>query len=312
MSFHFADIARQAATDHTVSDAEILELRRAGWADGNMTREEAEALFAVQAAIAQPSREWSDFFVEALQQFILNGSEPRGYATDNDAQWLIEQVSRDGRVCAMDELELLTRIIEKALNVPDALKAFVLDTLESEVLTGSGPTRSGGELAATHVTEAECLLIRRVIFGSGGDGPASVSQREAEMLFRIKDASLERNNAPEFKRLFVQAVANYLQAFAAHGGQLSRERAAQLEHFMSDHSTNVGRFMGRMAVGAPTGFGKVFGRRKEPVRDRFAEMDAAAEITGGEQAWLNVQLNANGKIDDYDLALLDFLAEDLA
>lgn len=309
MSFHFADIARHAATDNAVSETEILELRRAGWADGRMTRDEAEAIFAAQSAIAVPTREWSDFFVEAIQQFVLN-SEPRGYASEADAVWLIEQVSRDGRVCSMTELELLTRVIEKAVNVPQSLKTFVLAALEEAVLTGTGPTRNGGELAATHVTEAECMLIRRVIFGSGGDGPAAVSQREAEMLFRIKDASLEKNNPPEFKRLFVQAVGNYLQGYAANGGQLSRERAAELEAFIADHSTSVGRFMGRMAVGAPNAFGKVFGRRKEPVRDRIAEMDAAAEVTGSEHAWLNVQLNANGKIDDYDRALLHFLAEE--
>lgn len=310
MSFHFADIARNAAIDHAVTDAEILELRRAGWADGKMTREEAEGLFAAQAMIAAPSRAWSDFFVEAVQTYILETTAPRSYVSDADAAWLIEQVARDGRVCSMTELELLTRLIEKALGVPENLRLFVLEVLEREVLTGTGPTRSGGELSAHHVTEAECMLIRRVIFGSGSDAPAAVSQGEAEMLFRIKDACLEKNNAPEFKRLFVQAVGNYLQGYAARGAQLSRERAAQLEAFMADHSTSVGRFMGRMAVGAPTAFGKVFGRKQAPARDRMAEMDAAAAVTAGEEAWLQVQLNANGKIDDYDRALLDFLAEE--
>ena len=211
MSFHFADIALQAATDHTVSEADTLELRRAGWADGRMARD-------------------------------------------------------------------------------------------------------AGELAATHVTAAECAVIRQAIFGSSGDSPAAVSQREAELLFRIKDASVKKDNAPEFMRLFVQAVGNYLQAYAALGGHLPRTRAAELENFIADHSTNIGKFMGRMAVGTPTAFGTVFGRRKDPVpdgpvRDRIAETGTAAEYTGSEPAWIYVQLNANGKIDAYDRALLDFLAE---
>jgi len=309
MSLHFAEMVRHAATDTAADEDDILALRRAGWADGRMTREEAEALFAAQAAIAAPTGEWSDFFVESVVQFVLNGSEPRGYASDADAAWLIEQISRGGRVCSMAELELLTVVIERAVAVPAALQDFVLETLEREVLTGTGPTRCGGELAATHVTAAECGLIRRVIFGHGGDRPAAVSQREAEMLFRIKDASLEKNNAPEFKRLFVQAVGNFLQGYAARGGQLPRERAAELDAFIADHSTSVGRFMGRMAVGAPSPFGAVFGRCREPARDRIAEMNQAGQITASEQAWLHVQLNANGKIDNYDRALLEFLAE---
>ena len=310
MSFHFADIARHAAADGAVSEAEILELRRAGWADGRMNRAEAEALFSAQAALAEPTREWSDFFVEALQHYLLEGTAPRGYATDADCDWLIAQIEADGRIASLTELELVSRIIEKALNVPERLKLWALATLEHAVLTGSGPTRDGGMLDATCITASECTLIRRVIFGSGGDGPAAVSQREAEMLFRIKDASLEKHNAPEFRQLFVQGVGNYLAGFAAHGGQISRERAVQLEGFMADHSSNIGRFLGRMAVGVPSGFGQVFGRKQELARDRIDELEAAEQVTPGEQAWLEVQLNANGKIDAYDRALLDFLGQE--
>ena len=82
MSFHFSDIARAAATDHAVSEAEILELRRAGWADGRMTREEAESIFAAQSAIAVPSREWSDFFVEQVVTEIIGRLARDGQANN--------------------------------------------------------------------------------------------------------------------------------------------------------------------------------------------------------------------------------------
>ncbi len=169
----------------------------------------------------------------------------------------------------MTELELLTRVIEKARNVPDSLKDFVLEVIELAALTGTGPTRDGGELSDTHITEAECKLIRRVIFGSGGDRPAAVSRREAEMLFRIKDASEHAANAPEFQRLFVQGVGNYLMGFASDTAQLSRERMLELEAFVADNSVNIGRFMGAMATTAPNAFGQVFGQRK-PAESREA------------------------------------------
>ena len=309
MSYHFADIARQAAADGAISDAEILELRRAGWADGRITRAEAEAIFAADHAIGEPSREWSDFFVEALKEFVLNGSDPRGYASDEEAAWLIAQVRQDGRVCSMTELELLTGIIEKAVDVPQALKDHVLGALEEAVLSGVGPTRDGGELSDTHVTEAECKLIRRVIFGSGGDRPAGVGRSEAEMLFRVKDATLHAANAPEFKRLFVQGVGNYLMGFAGDNAQVGRERMLELEAFVSDNSISVGRFMGRMAKSAPNAFGMVFGRKGASAsrEDRVRE---AEEVTAPEHEWLDAQVGANGQIDDYDQALLEFVTEE--
>ena len=91
MSVHFTDLTRQAALDGMIHDAEVLALRQSGWADGAIAREEAEAIFALQQATANPSPVWSDFFVEALRNFVLNGSEPRGYASDEEADWLVEQ-----------------------------------------------------------------------------------------------------------------------------------------------------------------------------------------------------------------------------
>jgi len=85
-----------------------------------------------------------------------------------------------------------------------------------------------------------------VIFASGGDGPASVSQAEAEMLFRIKDATLGGANAPDWQRLFVQGVGNYLQGWNGARG-ITRERAGELEAFMNDTSVSLSGFFGRMS-----------------------------------------------------------------
>ncbi|WP_120076200.1 hypothetical protein [Aurantiacibacter odishensis] len=309
MSFEFAEIARHAAADRTISSEEVMALRREGWADGRMSREEAEMVFATQHAIDNPSREWSDFFVEAIRNHVLNGSDPRGFASAEEAEWLIAQVEADGAVCSMTELELLTSIIERAHNVPETLKSYVLGVMEREVLEGTGPTRCGGELSDSHVSAAECRIMRRVIFGQASDRPAAVSRREAEVMFRIKDAVAGSGNAPEFKRLFVQSVGNYLMGFAHANGQISRERMLELETFVADNKANVGRFMGRMAKQAPNAFGVVFGR-KDDSSSREEQVAADAEVTAFEQDWLDAQIARSGDVDEYDQALLEFIAEE--
>ncbi|GAA5045748.1 hypothetical protein GCM10023208_00540 [Erythrobacter westpacificensis] len=309
MSFEFAEIARNAAADRTISSEEVMALRREGWGDGRMSREEAEMVFATQHAIDDPSREWSDFFVEAIRNYVLNGTDPRGFASAEEAEWLIAQVEADGAVCSMTELELLTSIIERAQNVPETLKSYVLGVMEREVLEGTGPTRCGGELSDTHVSQAECRIMRRVIFGQASDRPAAVSRREAEVMFRIKDAVAGNDNAPEFKRLFVQCVGNYLMGFAHTSGQISRERMLELEAFVADNKANMGRFMGRMAKQAPNAFGVVFGK-KEATPDRAEQVAAEAEVTGYEQDWLDAQIARSGEVDEYDQALLEFIAEE--
>jgi hypothetical protein len=309
MSIHFSNIARQAAADGAITPEEILALRRDGWGDGHISPEEADAIFAINDALIERSGEWCDFFVEAIGEYVLNVWEPKGYVTDEQAAWLIRKAGNDGKLDSRVELEVLLRLLERAANVPDPLKAFALEQIERAVTTGSGPTRDGGSLIEAGVSEAECRALRRAIFAVGGDRPAAVGRREAEMLFRIKDATLRADNAAEWKRLFVQGVANYLMGYVSADSQLSRDRAAELEAFMADGSSSIGRFMLRMARGTPSGFGLAFAREDaEPSREqRVAE---AREVTGEEDAWLDAQVHANGEIDEYDRALLAFIAEE--
>ncbi len=309
MTAHFADFTRQAAADGIITDAEVLALRQSGWADGHILREEAEAIFALQHALSAPSETWSDFFVEALRTYVLNGSEPRGCASEEEAEWLIHMVEADGKVCSMTEFELLVQIIEKGSNVPEKLKTFVLETLEREVLTGTGPTRCGGELSDTHVSEIEATMLRRVVFGRASDRPGAVSQREAEMLFRLKDAALEDANHREFKRIFVQGAGNYLLAFANESAHVNCERMLELERFVADAKPQIGRFMGQMARSAPNAFGVVFGKQ-QPAPTHEEKVARPAAFTAYEQDWLDAQMEANGQIDAYDAALLEFIAEE--
>lgn len=307
MTMHFADIARHAVEDGVITSEEILALRRAGWGNGSISPDEAEAIFVINDALGgDAGAEWTDFFVEALGEFTINGDEPRGYVSEPKAAWLMTRIDRDGALCTITELELLVRVLERASNSPAAFKAYVLAKIEQAVTTGHGPTRCGGELAPGWVTDAEARLLRRVLFAPAGEGPAGVGQGEAELLFRLKDASLGAPNSPEWKRLFVQGVANYLMGASPAGGQLTRERAAELDAFVADTGTSIGGFLKRVAIALPSGpdaFGK-----KQPERDRFAELHAGEEVTESEQAWLDSHVGADGQVDEYEQALLDFLA----
>lgn len=313
MTTHFIAIAQRAAADGQIAADELLALRRQGWGDGIITRGEAEALFALNASLKERSPEWCDFFVEAIGEFVLNGTEPRLQCNDEEAEWLIGQIDHDGRLESLVELETLVRIIERAENTPDRLKNYVLAQVERAVLTGTGPTRCGGDLSATHISAAECRIIRRVIFASGGHGPAAVTRHDAEMLFRLKDETLAEENAAEWDDLFIDGVANFLKGFVLDHAQVSHERKRELEAFVADNSASVGRFMGRVAKEAPhvaNHFGKVFGKKK-PGTDYAALAAAGEEITDYENDWLEKMIDADGKVDELESRLIARLAAEV-
>src|ERR1700741_1054856 len=136
MSIYFRDLAAQAAADGTISPEEVLILRRAGWQDGKIDADEAEAIFTVHDRIEDHSPEWIDFFVEALAEYVVNGSEPLGYVDDAKAEWLMEHIDRDGSVETMGELELLVKLFERATGVPEQLRTYAIAQIEKAVLIG--------------------------------------------------------------------------------------------------------------------------------------------------------------------------------
>ena len=313
MTTQFIDVAQRAAADGHITADELLALRREGWADGIITRPEAEALFAVNDALRERSPEWCDFFVEAIGEFVLNATPPRLQCSLEEAEWLIGQIDKDGRVESFVELETMVRIIERAENVPDRLKTYVLAEIEREVLAGTGPTRSGGDLSATHISAAECRIIRRVIFASGGSAPAAVSRFEAEMLFRLKDATLADENAAEWEDLFLDGVANFMKGFVLPNAQLSHERKRELEAFVADNEANVGRFMGRVIREIPNvgnHFGKVFGKKPPKPEHTYIETLAieGEKVTEFESEWLDKLVAADGETDDLERRLIARLA----
>jgi len=314
MTTHFTDLARRAAADGQVDSHELLDLRREAWGDGIIAQDEAEALFALNDALEERDDEWADFFVEAIGEFVLNTTQPRLQCDDDEARWLIEQVDHDGRVESLVELETIVRIIERAQNVPEILKTYIIQQVESEVMTGIGPTRCGGKLTATHISAAECRILRRVIFAAGGSAPAAVSRHEAEMLFRLKDATVHEDNAPEWDELFLDGVTNYLKSFALQNAQLDHDRARELQSFIADNEANVGRFFGKMAREVPqvrNHFGKVFGK-KANTPGIAEQAEAGAKITDSESEWLDRMIEADGEVDELERRLLTRIMDDAA
>ncbi|MDK2757436.1 hypothetical protein [Blastomonas fulva] len=298
------DVTAMIAQARSLGPDETLALRRAVWPDGKISAQEAGILFALNRVSSAPSREWVDFFVEAITAYLVEQADPRGYVSDENAAWLMQAIDQDGKVDTLAELELVVKVIERAENVPDSLKAYALDQIRHAVLHGQGPTRCGDALQPGSIGTAEVRLLRRVLYAAGGAAPAHINRAEAELLFEIKDATLAGQNAPEWQTLFVQALSLHLmtnQRFRA----LTRQDAQRLHAFMADTSAGIGSFFGRMAGSLADR--TPLGAASSPA----AEPEPAPEdgLTASEQDWLQAMVGGDGKLDPLERALLKALAE---
>jgi hypothetical protein len=108
------------------------------------------------------------------------------------------------------EFEDLMAAIEAA--PAPRLAAAALSQVRNGVITGEGPTTQGRIHFSRTIDARDTALIARIL-GAGRD---AVSRAEAEALFDIHEAALERADQGRFDDLFAKAIAHHVMAAAGH------------------------------------------------------------------------------------------------
>lgn len=324
-----------------ITAEDVIDLRRAVYEGAALVdADEIEALFALEEACSESAPEWTEFFCEAVTDFIVHQERPHGWISDANALWLERRILRDGVVGTKGELEVVVRVLEKAEVAPASLSAFALRQVAAAVLDGRGPLARGRSLEPGAISADEVELLRRVLYAFGSHGRIAVTREEAEVLFDLNDRSREADNHPSWSDLFVKAVANMLMA--ARGYQVpTREEALRREAWLDAPTAGVSGILGSVAAGLVTGSSiaalgeslrAVWGCRRrcrgdgEPcpecaVRDSEteqaarnraveAEIAVAERVDSDEVRWLAERIGRDGVLHDNERALLDFLRDE--
>jgi hypothetical protein len=307
-SLSFDEICQRGS----IHEADVQKLRAQYYEDGIIAAPEAEALFEINHACRIKDPAWQDFFVEAITDYIVGHAEPRGYIHVENADWLIERITRDGVVETQTELEIVIRTIDKARWSPESLVRFALNAVKDAVISGNGALRGSQLLQAGVVTETDVELLRRIIFAFGGDSNAAVSRAEAQVLFEINDATAGEANCPAWTELFVKAVLGVVMATSGYRAP-PREEALRREQWLESRGDlSLGNMVAGMAdvKGVVSEFYQLFSPQNLEERElarlekERREILTHEEVTGDEAAWLVDQINRDGKLTDNEACLL--------
>jgi hypothetical protein len=296
----------------SIKDTDVLKLRRAFNEDGRISADEAEALFALNNACPIQDPTWADCFVEMLTDFLVNQAEPEGYLTLDNADWLIKNISSDGRVESKTELELLITVIDKARWSPERLVTFALAQVRDAVIHGDGPTRAGRSNEKGAVSESDVELLRRILYAFGGDANIGITRAEAAILFEINDATAEADNASGWQNLFVKAIANCVMGASGYSVP-SREEALAREAWLDRRGDlSLGNLVGGMASSASSFLSSYSEQSPEEraiarLERQKIEIVTNEEVTPAETEWLVERLGRDAKLTPNEAALLAFL-----
>ncbi len=94
---------------------DVAALRREVFAEGFVSREEADALFALERACPKGCAEWTEFFVEAITDHVVWQARPTGVVNETQAEWLI---SRADAAASLNGLAALVNVLAEAHRTP--------------------------------------------------------------------------------------------------------------------------------------------------------------------------------------------------
>jgi len=310
------DFVETKIADGTVSADDVITLRRFIYGDMVVSLAEGAALFKLNAAAGRFDPTWYELFPEAMADILVNQVRPQGYVSEENATWLIGQVTADGHVCTRTELDAVLHVLEKAREAPERLEQFALRAVADSVISGTGATRAGSELKPGVISDGEVELLRRVLYAGAGCGGIAISRAEAEILFDLNDATVEAENAPAWSELFTRAVANHLMALSGFTPP-TREVALAREDWLDQpggFEGGLGGFFRKMVSGGVGGIRDAYRDQPDPFAERgaamAAEIAANEVVTGGEAEWLAARIGRDGQLHENEKALLRFLREE--
>lgn len=298
---------------NVMTDAQLLELRRAFGADLKIEGREADALFELDQIASKPD-DWTDYFVLVLTSYVVHQGRPIGHINEAVAAWLIARIDHDGVVETETELRLLMNVLKVAEQPGDRLEAYAITQVKEAVLNGRG--RVGQDkLEPGVIGRAEVELLRRVFYSVGGNGGMGITQMEAQQIFALNEATKGRDNDPEWQRFFVGAIANHLMMIAAPA-KVDINEAIRREKWLEGTSGGAAKGFGDLSAGAVfEAFKEIFGLKPKDPTGGYSILQAGAleraeTITAQEANWLVNALKADGEIDANERALLDFIRQE--
>ena len=93
--------------------------------------EEAELLISLDRAVRKFDRDWNDYFVSAVRDFVVWGLDPIGQVDRDKAEWLLRVLSNGG--ITRRGRTIARQVVQDALEVDALFMAFVVGPSNHQV-----------------------------------------------------------------------------------------------------------------------------------------------------------------------------------
>ena len=209
LSGSLSGLAETVLVDGQIGAQDVVELRRNMYRDGSISAEEAGLLLHLYGTASDRHEDFDRMFIEALDDYFLVGEGLKLDVRSDAVARLRPHFTPTGGIPDRTMFELIIRLIDRGADCPKELFEAALQALEDHVLKDDRSVFGGGASDET-IDDSDVALIRKIIYGPGGEDGTFIAQREAELLFALHKATGDKDNAPAWQDAFVKGVTAYL------------------------------------------------------------------------------------------------------
>ena len=116
-------LRKAIVTSGSITASDVAALRDIVYSDGKVEQKEAEFLFKLRKELNDYGnlREWNNFFIQAICDFVLDDERSPNAIDDKEATWLINQIGEDGLIDDVEQ-RLLKKLRNEAKHFPSNLQ----------------------------------------------------------------------------------------------------------------------------------------------------------------------------------------------
>lgn len=116
-------LRRAIVSSGSITADDVAALRDIVYSDGKVGRKEAEFLFKLRKELNDYGnlRDWDNFFIQAICDFVLDNNRFPNAIDDKEATWLIDQIGEDGIIDDVEQ-RLLKKLHNRAKRFPISLQ----------------------------------------------------------------------------------------------------------------------------------------------------------------------------------------------
>jgi len=144
-----ADLAARAGLHGRLSYADVQRLQRDVFADGIVSRGEAERLIELDRRVEKADPAWTRWLVASLVEFVVWGERPTGLVEEETARWLAAALASPGSQRSAKTARLVARTIAEEAHAFENDALVALAALGARTAARKNAVTRGAESAAS-------------------------------------------------------------------------------------------------------------------------------------------------------------------